>query len=135
MEHAESHGGHSAETRSTILLVSHTPSLRESLYILLRTLSCLTVIHQAGDVPGALTQDFNPAPTMILLDANLPLDDLQAGLHQLKTRWPQARCLALADDEAQRQAAEAAGADLALLLGVHPARLLERIEALLVAGP
>ena len=49
----------------------------------------------------------------------------------MRANWPQARCIALVEDETGRRSAEEAGVDLVLTEGVRAAKLLEKIERLL----
>jgi DNA-binding NarL/FixJ family response regulator len=52
-------------------------------------------------------------------------------VRRAKALWPQAECIFLANDVQQHQAAEAAGADAALLKGFPAARLVATIVRLL----
>ena len=52
-------------------------------------------------------------------------------VRRAKARWPQARCILLANDVQQHQEAEAAGADAVLLKGFPAARLVATIVGLL----
>jgi DNA-binding NarL/FixJ family response regulator len=52
-------------------------------------------------------------------------------VRRAKAKWPQARCIFLADSVQQQYEAEAAGADAVLLKGVSSTRLIATIVKLL----
>jgi DNA-binding NarL/FixJ family response regulator len=55
-------------------------------------------------------------------------------LGQIKTLWPEIRCVVLADDVWQQEEAMTLGADIVLLKGFPPAKLAETIEAIVATG-
>lgn len=52
---------------------------------------------------------------------------------QLKAIWPEARCIAIVEDQRQRERVQINGADIVFLKGVAPATLLANIEDYLSA--
>jgi DNA-binding NarL/FixJ family response regulator len=98
---------------------------------LLTTIPQLEIVGQADDGFAALKMVAERRPTLILLDSNLPDHEVKAMVNQLKANWPQTRCLVLADNSRQQQAAKSAGADEVLLKGYPAANLLTNIEKLL----
>jgi DNA-binding NarL/FixJ family response regulator len=113
------------QDQTSALIVARSGQLRASLRVLLTAIPRMGVINQADDGPSALAAGTPQGPDLVLLDWHATT------LEQIQAQWPHARCIVLADDEGERQAAETAGADAALLKGVLAARLFTTIQALL----
>ena len=119
------------ESRASVLIISRSAQIRESLLVLLRAIPQIETVHQAEDAPTALAMEPEVQPALVLLDYDLPDDELRTVLGRIKAAWPQARCLVLLDDEQDRRRAEEAGADVVLVKGIRAATILETIEGLL----
>jgi DNA-binding NarL/FixJ family response regulator len=118
-------------SQRSALIIARSGRLRESLLVLLRAIPQIARIYRAEDVPAALSLSLRYDPVLVLCDYDLSQDGTSTMLRQIKTRWPQARCVALVKGERERVRAQAAGVDVALIKGVLAARLLETIETLL----
>jgi DNA-binding NarL/FixJ family response regulator len=117
---------------ASVLIIARSAKIRESLLVLLRSIRLIETFHQAEDGPSALGMALEVQPALVLLDCDLPDDEVRATLGQMKIAWPQARCVVFLDDEEDRRPAEEAGADVVLVKGVRAATVLETIESLLL---
>jgi len=120
-------------TMALALVIARSTYLRESLAVLLQALPLIGRVVPVADIGSALALGLKPEPGLVLWDCDLPPAEVQTGLAQLKAAWPQARRLALVDDEQLSQETNVGGADVVLVKGVHAARLLEAVEKLIVA--
>jgi DNA-binding NarL/FixJ family response regulator len=116
------------------LIIASWENMRESLFVLLRSIPQIDTVHQSEDAPTALAMGPGVQPALVLLDYELTDGELQATLGQLKAAWPQARCVVFLEDERDRRRAKDAGGDVILLKGTRAATILETIERLLSEG-
>jgi DNA-binding NarL/FixJ family response regulator len=112
------------------LIAAKPGRMRDCLHALLKAVSHIQVIGCADDGASALKLVIEHEPDLVLLDTNLAEAQAYLVLEQIKATRPQTRCIVLADTAQQRQLAEAAGADAALIKGYRAARLAEVIENL-----
>ena len=118
-----------------LVLIAGRPSrMRDSLYILLKTIPGIDIIGYADDGSSALRMVADHRPALVLLDANLPGEGFSALLKRIKGNGFRSRCLVLADNVQQRREAQAAGADATLVKGYPAVKLFETIERLLWDG-
>jgi ribosomal protein S18 acetylase RimI-like enzyme len=110
------------------LIVARPAQFRESLALLVRSISHVGRIECAEGLHTALADHPDLSPDLLLCDYESVQDEPVGTLHRVKARWPQSRCLVLVEDEDARCKAQAAGADVVLTKGVLAARLLEEIE-------
>lgn len=103
----EDNGYHNASA----LIVARSDRKRDSLRALLKAIPQLRIIGQVDDASSALKLIADHQPALTLLDFNLPDNEAWTVLKQIKTEWPQCRCLVLIDTIQQRRMAEAAHAD------------------------
>lgn len=111
-----------------ILIVARPTRVRDGLEVLLRTRSEIEVIDCIDDPSSALRMVIERPPALMILNTNLPNNQVWTVLKQVKAEWPQIRCLVLTDDARQKQTAEVAGADAVLLNGFKMAELFAVIE-------
>lgn len=119
------------DASKSALILARPGRLRDSLGALLTAMPQIRQVDSTDDAVTALDRFANPPPNLILMDTNLASNGLSLTLRQIKDRWPQARCLILADDVRQQYIARKAGADSALLKGYPTAQLFATIERLL----
>lgn len=86
-------------------------------------------VYRASDGPAARAMAIEPS--VVLLDYEVARNGSAGTLAGLRTEWPRAAYLALADNEDQQKCAANSGADAVLMKGASAARLLETIERLL----
>ena len=116
------------------LIVTHRESLQNGLQALVMSIPKVDIIGQVDDGSQAMAIIQEHHPDMVLLDTHLPNGEEWQILEQIKTLWPEIRCIVLADDVQQQQEATTLGADIVLLKGFPPAKLAETIEAVVVTG-
>jgi DNA-binding NarL/FixJ family response regulator len=116
---------------ATALIVDRPDALRSGLQALMATIPSVEIVGVASDVVEAQGTIGQRCPDLVLLDANLPGIEAPLAVQTLRAACPQTRCVVLADDVEQQQAAESAGADVVLLKGVPAARLVATIEDML----
>jgi DNA-binding response OmpR family regulator len=94
-------------------------------------MSQIETTYEVNDLPSALKMAFERCPALVILDTDLNGTDVWMAVRRIKARWPQARCILLANDAQQFQEGESAGADAVLLKGFPAARLAATIVGLL----
>jgi DNA-binding NarL/FixJ family response regulator len=95
------------------------------------TMPQIEILAETADPSALLSMGAGMQPDVVLLDANLPEDQVWAALEQIKAEWTQTGSIVLVEDSEQQQEALAAGADVVLLKGYPAAGLIEAIEGLL----
>ena len=121
---------HPLERDPLVLVVARPGRIRDSLQALLHIVPRLKVaIATHSFLAMQMMAQYNPA--LILLDVDLPDDQVWDLLKQIQLTRPQTRCLFLVNSIQQQQAARAAGAHAALLKGFGAAELFTTIEKLL----
>jgi DNA-binding NarL/FixJ family response regulator len=116
---------------ATALIVDRPDALRSGLQALMATILSIEIVGVASDVAEAQGTISQRCPDLLLLDASLPGGEAPLAIQTLRIACPQTRCVVLADDVEQQQAAESAGADVVLLKGVPAAKLVATIEDML----
>ena len=118
--------------RPTLALIATRPgSLQDSLVALMTTMHQVNAVLIAGDGASALRMMAQHRPALVVIETDLPTEEGHVPLQEIKTRWPQTRCIALVEDIEQQQEAKSAGADVVLIAGFPPARFIAAVEELL----
>jgi len=114
------------------MIIAKRSVLRDGLRALVMAMPQLKAVHEADDLTSALKLS-EPQPALVMLDlpARRNGEDAWLTVRRAKARWPQARCIFLANDVQQQQEAESAGADVVLLEGFPPEKLVAAIVKLL----
>ena len=115
----------------TALIVARPGDLRDGLFSLLTVTEGITSVLQADNARSAMHLVADESPELIILDFDLPREDMVALLARIKAHSPRSRCLALAEHAEQREAAQGAGADLFLIKGLLASELLNSVKGLL----
>jgi two-component system response regulator DegU len=118
------------KSQTRALIVTHRESLQNGLQALVMSIPQVDIIDQVDNGAQALQIIQEHRPDLVLLDTNLPNDEEWQMLERIKTLWPEIRCVVLADDVRQQREAVTLGADLVLLKGFPPAKLVETIETI-----
>ncbi len=119
-------------TDSTLAMIVAKPDpLRDALRALMIAMPQMDAVEEASDLLSALRADLKHAPVLVLLDSSLADGEVWLAVRRVRARWPQGYCVFLVDDVQQQQAAEAAGADAALLKGFPAGRLIAVLVNLL----
>lgn len=115
-----------------LVLIAARPGLiRDGLQAVLAAMPQIEMMDPVDDGPSALKKMAEHQPALVLLDTNLPDDQVWTLLQQIKARWPQIQCLILADSGRQQQTAQAAGADGVLIKGFPTKELYASVKRLL----
>jgi len=117
---------------SALALIAARPiSLRYSLLALLARLPQIDFVQSVED-PRSLRATLTATqPRLIVLDVNLPGEEIEDLLKQIKTTVPQTHTVVLVDHVEQQQQLQATPADLVLLKGYPAAELFASVEQLL----
>jgi DNA-binding NarL/FixJ family response regulator len=110
------------------LIVTKPGHLCNGLQSLLRTVPQIEIIAETQDPSVLLKVGTEIHPELVLLDADLFDEDAWTAVVKLKGEWPQTQCVALVDNDQQRQNAQEAGVDLVLPKGYPAQKLVELIE-------
>jgi DNA-binding NarL/FixJ family response regulator len=119
------------ENCASVLIVIKSGPLRDGLQALLTAMPQIDAVEWVSDLSSAPRMALGRAPALVLLDSGPAGSEVWLAVRQARTKWPQARCVFLADSVQQQYEAEAAGADAVLLKGVLPAKLIATIVRLL----
>jgi DNA-binding NarL/FixJ family response regulator len=114
------------------MIVAKPSRRRDSLRAMLKAIPHLRIIGQVDDCPSALRIISKHLVKLILLDCNLDDEEIWTLLQQIKTKWPQTRCLVLVETVQQQQMAKAAGADDVLASDFSIVDFLKTIERHLI---
>lgn len=120
-----------AKSRALALIVARPGPLREGMEALLASVPQVELVATVGRASAALSVAVAQPLDLLLLDAGLPDDDDCRLLRLCRRQRADLRCIALADDTAQEQAARAAGADAVFLKGFPADAFAETVEQLL----
>jgi len=113
------------KTKPVLALIIAVPSpLQDGLLALLTTSDQIGAVFVAEEASLALRMVKDHHPNLVLLDSQLPKSKMV--LEQIKSRWPQTRCIVLVGSAEQERAVKEA--DAVLLEGFSPSHLLATIE-------
>jgi DNA-binding NarL/FixJ family response regulator len=113
------------------LVVARPGLVRDGLQAVLSAIPEMDALEPADDRASALERLEEYRPDLVILDSSLPEGERCPALHQIKKRWPDVRCIAVADSPWQRRAMEDTGADTVLIEGFSAELLSTTIRALL----
>ena len=116
------------KTKPILGLIIAVPSpLQDGLLALLTTSNQISAVLVAEEASQALRMVKAHHPNLVILDGHFP--QARMVLEQIKSRWPQTRCIALVGSVEQERAFNEA--DAVLVEGFSPSQLLATIEDLL----
>ena len=113
------------------LIVAQPGPLRDSLQALMTTIPQIEILAEATAPSVLLRMGAEIQPDVVLMDADLPGEQVWSALREIKDKWSQTRSIVLVKDSQQQREAQAAGADIALIKGYPAARLITAIGELL----
>jgi DNA-binding NarL/FixJ family response regulator len=117
-------------TRQRVLIVDDSPQVRQELRTLLPLAGDIEIVGEAADGQEAIRMAAALYPRVILMDLEMPVLDGYEATRQIKASCPSCRVVALTvhGDEAARQKAMQAGADLFLVKGVSVKALVGAVS-------
>jgi DNA-binding NarL/FixJ family response regulator len=83
------------ENGASALIVAKPGPLRDALRSLISAMLRIETVEEANDVPSALRADIQYDPALVFLDSDLAEDEMWLAMGQVKTKWPQSRCVIL----------------------------------------
>ncbi len=113
-----------------VLIISRPGSLRQALLDLLSTIPAVAQVTVVDSRNGVIRAISNLHPNVVFLDASQPESELPVTPRDLKTRFPEARCIVIIRSVSQQASARLAGADAVILEGTLPEELVRLIETL-----
>ena len=94
-------------------IIASTPGIMaQSLKAMMESVPLVQVVGVAAGCLSALQMVRDSRPDLVVIDANLPIEDVQVLLRQLKNEGLPTRSLVLAATHSQAQQTRAAGADI-----------------------
>lgn len=125
-------GGDERMANRTLALIVASPGpLREGLRAVLTALPHLDEVLEVDNATAAVSLFAGRTPALVLFSTGSDGSNTPEGCRRIKLYWPDSPCLVLVDTVGLEPVAKAAGADLVLVKGVRPEKLLGRIERLL----
>jgi DNA-binding NarL/FixJ family response regulator len=117
----------------SVRIISRQEQLRDSLRILLTSLSRIGSVEAVSDVSSSLVEKEDAPPDLVLLalDSSDADSETLLTLRQIMSAWPSARTAVLVKDERQYRVVQTAGADVILYEGIIAAQLLKQVDELL----
>jgi DNA-binding NarL/FixJ family response regulator len=92
------------------------------------TMPQIEVLAETSDPSALLRMGAEMQPDIVLVDADLPKEQIWPALQHIKKEWCQCRSIVLVEDSQQQQEAQAAGANVALIKGYPAAKLIAAVE-------
>jgi DNA-binding NarL/FixJ family response regulator len=114
--------------RPTLLIFALRGVVLESLCGFLEIANHAQILATVNTLPALQQALSHCRPDLVIVDAYNPDNEGVEVARQIKTSWPGVRCLVLAESRAQLEAAQAGGADEALLWGFSTERLAARVR-------
>ncbi len=122
------------DERIRILIADDQPQVRSALRLLLIHERDVTVVGEAGDAEQLLELVVELQPDLVLLDWELPGQDICTTLAGLQAARPGLAVIALSGRPEARRTALAAGANAFVSKGDPPERLLTELQAVSARG-
>jgi DNA-binding NarL/FixJ family response regulator len=113
-----------------ILIVAPPGDLQIGLQALLTTRLEVDVLV-TGEGSSALKVIERHNPALVILDHDLPRNNVPMIIQHIKSSWPDIRCIVMVNDDGERQKFLGTGADLILIKGLPGVKLVTEIEEFL----
>lgn len=114
-----------------VLIVAPPSRLRAGLQAIVRDVTQAENIDQVDQAPVVLQILREHPQTLVIIDIDLPNNGAVALLKQIKSRWPDIRCVLLVNHFRDRACACGASAEAVLVKGFSTTVFMETIEKLL----
>ena len=103
------------EGKETALLVSAPGIIREATTVMLESIPQVGHVELASGALSAIEQFQNGNSTLFVIDANLPVEEVESLVRWSKEHRPDTRCIVLVRGMAELERARIAGADAVFL--------------------
>jgi DNA-binding NarL/FixJ family response regulator len=117
-------------TKPILLIVAPPSDLQIGLQALLTTRLEVDVLV-TGEGSSALKVIERHNPALVILDHDLPRNNVPMIIQHIKSSWPDIRCIVMVNDDGERQKFLGTGADLILIKGLPGVKLVTEIEEFL----
>jgi DNA-binding response OmpR family regulator len=117
-------------SKPLILIVTPPGDLQIGLQALL-TIRLKVDVLVTGEGSSALKVIERHNPALVILDHDLPRNNVPMIIQHIKSSWPDIRCIILVNDGEERQEVLDQGADHIVIKGLPGAKLVTEIEELL----
>ena len=117
-------------TKPILLIVAPPSDLQIGLQALLTTRLEVDVLV-TGEGSSALKVIERHNPALVILDHDLPRNNVPMIIQHIKSSWPDIRCIVMVNDDGERQKLLGTGADLILIKGLPGVKLVTEIEEFL----
>jgi DNA-binding NarL/FixJ family response regulator len=118
------------EGKVLTIVVSRPGAVREALRAVLASFAQLKVVGAVGGGLSAMVKIRERRPNLLVIDGNLPEDEVLALLCLVREEQPQVSCIVLVDTPRQRGKVLSAGAHAVLQRGDPPEYLQAAVESL-----
>jgi DNA-binding NarL/FixJ family response regulator len=116
------------DKRMRVLIADDQPQVCSALRLLLMQEPDIAIVGEAEDMEQVLERIAGQRPDLVLLDWELPGQNGDSALVELRTAWPELVVIALSGRPEARRAALAAGADAFVSKGDPPEQLLAVVD-------
>jgi DNA-binding NarL/FixJ family response regulator len=116
-----------------VLIIARQEQLRDSLQVLLTSLSGVGSVEVVGGLSSNLVEKDAAPAALVLLALDLSYSDSETllPLQQIKSTWPGVKTVVLVEDERQYEFVQTIEVDVILFKGTRAALMLKHIEQLL----
>jgi len=115
--------------RPTVAAVVAPAELQQAYCVLLEAMTDVRLERCVTTVEALLSLAGEQPPGLVLLEADRCDGFTRDQVRRIREAWPMVRCVVLVERAGQQELALEAGADVALLKGASPKRLLDAIRA------
>ena len=114
--------------RSTTIAAVVPVWLQDALAVLLKSDRSVRLVACTATIQTMLLLSLDRSPDVVLLDADEQDEKASSQVRQIKTVWPDSRCIVLVERGNQQSLVQASGADEVLLKGITPNQLFTAIH-------
>ena len=115
--------------KTRILFVSEPGVMQESMHAVLAALPHIAIVGQASGSLSALHLLSRCEAEVVVIDTNIPLEEMLALVRSINAMRPRIACIALASTRSQMRLAVAEGACAALPRSSPPQQISEAIQS------
>ncbi len=115
----------------TAIVIAQPDRFRESIQILLSSISQIDEVLSVGSISDALNLAANHTPSIVILDHQVASIDLHSTLKLLHDAWQGASRIVLVEDKDEFHQAMDHCSDLVLLKGFNASKFIDAVEEIL----
>ena len=115
----------------TAIVIAQPDRFRESIQVLLTSISQIDEVLPFESVTDALSLAVNFTPSLAILDHQVASIDLHSTLRLLRDAWQEASRIILVEDKEEFQLALELHTDLVLVKGFNASKFIDSVEEIL----